>query len=553
MRRPLPSGLLRFLSLRIVLDVWALSDRAPFRSRCLETYLRALRTVGPTSGAPAVGSEALFQRQGEECAVLGHIYITVRLDFDAYTARAKASRLSERAAWAVWQLHDRLVRGMSATERLGIASGFGMCVPEACARDPCSLASVVAHFLGLAFGLGTESGSLPPPQWCHEANATLAASDSATSGTQVRLFDSALLCEEGLRLDCAEEVAAAAVLAPAADRAWEGGLLGQRTRFCTAQLSVMCDLRQESETVKPQQSLAVLIVGVRERYYMTATLRHVVRRAVLDGYQVDYYVILSWQPSHTSGTPLWSKDWPQPLANPATVNLTVGALRERIVREARHYGARQAHLLLLEDVAEPLPRRQRLLGYRSEDSPPLVNALKRYQMTETLWNYVAALSRPASVAEYTHVMLTRDDIFWVDDVHMVHFPDPEVVYSGSLFGLCHPTPAPPVPNERALVMSGAAAERLLRLSSEYMTNPSPKLDGASSVETFLLELSRLKGLSWKVVRQDWLPFFLAMHVRRDGSEPPVLCFRVANRHMLLHPETYCVHPDLVHHPFCEDM
>merc|ERR1712032_502840 len=99
--------------------------------------------------------------------------------------------------------------------------------------------------------------------------------------------------------------------APAADRAWEGGLLGKRARFCTAQLSRRCDFQKTSKTLVPQQSLAVLIVGVRERYYMTSTLKHVVRRAVLDGYQVDYFVILSWQPSHTSGTPLWSKDWPQ--------------------------------------------------------------------------------------------------------------------------------------------------------------------------------------------------------------------------------------------------
>jgi len=102
------------------------------------------------------------------------------------------------------------------------------------------------------------------------------------------------------------------------------------------------------------------------------------------------------------------------------------------------------------------------------------------------------------------------------------------------------------------------AGQFLNLYSEFLHNPSQELAEVANVEAYLSTLARLKGLRWQIVRNDWLPFFLAMHRRlpsaaaADDEGPPVLCFRMITRKHLEHPQAPCVHPDLVRHPFCED-
>merc|ERR1712176_295301 len=100
-----------------------------------------------------------------------------------------------------------------------------------------------------------------------------------------------------------------------------------------------------------------------------------------------------------------------------------------------------------------MSERKRFLGYSSRDHPAFVNALRRYAMTEILWNHTESLLRSSGL-EYSQVILTRDDVFWVDDLHMERFPDTGTIYSGILGGLCHRSASPGAPNDRVLIMGG---------------------------------------------------------------------------------------------------
>jgi len=314
--------------------------------------------------------------------------------------------------------------------------------------------------------------------------------------------------------------------------------------------TTVCSFGSETHSRK---RAAILVVGVKERFYPLPGLKHVVAPAVRAGYQVDYFVLLISNLARSA----FSKDWlqPTPVANPGIANLTARGLQDYVAKHARHFGAHQAHIYHLEsDVsADPFPENwSRWFGRGSGASTMFFNELMRLKKIEMLWNYTA---RHQADDEYSRVLVTRDDAFWVDDVHLDPFADPWTVYSTDFAGLCckpATTPDLLVPSDRVFVMHGRVAAKFLTLYSEYYRNPRSELDIVNSVEHFQLTLARIMGFRWEIVRQDWFPFFLAMHTRgRHRTKEPFLCFRQASNRILNRPTGPCIHPMRVRHPFCD--
>lgn len=324
------------------------------------------------------------------------------------------------------------------------------------------------------------------------------------------------------------------------------------SRFCSSTTTVVCSFGPE---IRNRKKAAVLVVGVKDRFYPLPGLKHVVAPAVRAGYQVDYFVLLISNLARSA----FSKDWlqPVPVANPGIANMTGRSLQDYVAKYAKHFGAHRAHVYLLEsDVfADPFPDDwSRWFGRGSGASTMFFNELMRLKKIEMLWNYTAQYQVDG---EYSRVLVTRDDAFWIDDVHLEHFADPWTVYSTDFVGLCckpATTPDLLVPSDRVFVMHGRVAARFLTFYSEYYTNPRPELDVVNSVEHFQLTLARIMGFRWEIVRQDWFPFFLAMHTKGKHSgrgQAPFMCFRQASNRILSHPTGPCVHPMRVRHPFCD--
>eukprot|EP00929_Paragymnodinium_shiwhaense_P065344 TRINITY_DN32772_c0_g1_i1.p1 TRINITY_DN32772_c0_g1~~TRINITY_DN32772_c0_g1_i1.p1 ORF type:complete len:214 (-),score=36.40 TRINITY_DN32772_c0_g1_i1:256-897(-) len=207
------------------------------------------------------------------------------------------------------------------------------------------------------------------------------------------------------------------------------------------------------------------------------------------------------------------------------------------------------------------PTWQRLLGRDMKGHIALHNALFRFRKVEALWNLTLKATDEHGHA-YTHVMLSRDDIYWVDDVHLSLFRDDLTIYSVPFGDKCIGDSEDDWPNDQVLLMSGEAASRFLSLYTSYYYDASRELDDAKSVEDFLRTLAMLRGLAWQLVPKAWLPFFLALHQTVDGRTPdfaklteqrvldrPKMCLRLGRWDATKIREG-CVHPSLIDLPGC---
>ncbi|CAE8689258.1 unnamed protein product [Polarella glacialis] len=167
---------------------------------------------------------------------------------------------------------------------------------------------------------------------------------------------------------------------------------------------------------------------------------------------------------------------------------------------------------------------------------------------ELLWNRTQEVALASAQGAkwdlgdyYSHVILVRDDIFWADDFHLRHFPDPWAAYSRQFGAPCERSPAEG-PNDHVLVLGGQVAAAILSL-----------LDKMDSMEHFLLLVAQSQGIRWEMVRKDWLPFWTAQHMLQPTWAEPRLCLRGISRQILEMPTSECVHPSRVPHPFCDDL
>lgn len=148
-------------------------------------------------------------------------------------------------------------------------------------------------------------------------------------------------------------------------------------------------------------------------------------------------------------------------------------------------------------------------------------------------------------------MLSRDDIYWVDDVDMSRFYDPDTVYSTTSASLCYKD-NPTTPGDSVLVMSGRGASVFLNPYTDYFTNLDEALDEDRGIEHWLRALALLKGLRWELVSATVLPHFL-LHLGRRQSGEIAMCLRFLSARALSQPQGPCVHPSLITLPGCEDM
>jgi len=511
--------------------------------RCIDAYRSSVNSVGPWSGAELNGNEELFARNADGCTASGFLVHVLQLDLNSYLARVMRLTLSERAKWVVHRFRERVKQTLSLPEINGLAVGFGLCVPQECEQDFCDLRLVVRDYFGLSFNLGSDASWLPAPRLCDEMNVSY----SLPRHRVPIVFE----CFMTLCPDTEDN------LKQHSGRAWEGSVLGSRNHMCSTRLVVDCPLTRQSAQLalaEPrQEALAVLVVGVRERFYFLPTLRHVVAPAARAGLRVDYFVSLNWEASHMTTSSHWSKSWLNAMPNPEVTNLTVEALRDRLVRHARHFGARSMQMIVLESFPPRLLKfngtRRRFFGCRSAEHPNVVNALKRYWQTESLWN----LTKSNPAVTYDRVLLTRDDIFWVDDFHIEQFPDTWKVYSTDAAGICDKPLG--IPNDRAIVIGGHVADSFFSMYSDYFHNRDRGLDKAKCGEQFLFALAQSRGVSWKIVPPNWFPFSIAMHTVDSKEEEPgktTMCLRHPSKGRLQAPRSPCVHPSLIRHALCED-
>jgi len=228
--------------------------------------------------------------------------------------------------------------------------------------------------------------------------------------------------------------------------------------------------------------LLVLVAGVTERFYPIPTLRYVVAPAVRAGYTVDYYAVLSMD---ATGGQAFRAYWYAPVGNPEFANYTAQDLETYIIRRAWFYGASRAGVMLLPNEVEldVLPSHvfanQRLLvaeknGIREstgkfDASDTFWLFLMKMKKVELLWNWTVGNRMDRS---YDHVVWTRSDAYWVDDLKMEHFPDHARVYSRPWGNLCSKPFGERAINDQTFVLGGCTERGMWRAGSSRATVPS---------------------------------------------------------------------------------
>lgn len=294
-----------------------------------------------------------------------------------------------------------------------------------------------------------------------------------------------------------------------------------------------------------------MVGGVVDRFYPITLLRHVVRPAVRAGCTVDLFVMLF--PALLEGA--FKSYWYRPVPNPLFANATPVQLEEYVMRHARKSGARRTIFYRQNFLRlDPLPRDpswSRWFRHGERGHPALTRNLLWLQNIEMMWNWTRGFE---GSSRYTHVVLARSDLHWIDDVDLELFADPSRVYSRRFASaLCKkPRRREPLPDDKFLVVGRRVADAALRPYTAYFHDTDPQLDGAQSNEEFLGAVARLSGVAWKYVRKSLMPYFPALHMQQPGLKEPFLCLRGARMRHLMHPTDTCVHPSKVRLPFCED-
>eukprot|EP00927_Polykrikos_kofoidii_P043580 TRINITY_DN37655_c0_g1_i1.p1 TRINITY_DN37655_c0_g1~~TRINITY_DN37655_c0_g1_i1.p1 ORF type:complete len:373 (+),score=25.91 TRINITY_DN37655_c0_g1_i1:100-1218(+) len=307
-----------------------------------------------------------------------------------------------------------------------------------------------------------------------------------------------------------------------------------------------------------RKRVLILIAGQRSRFYPLWTFQRIVKPAVQAGYEVDYHAMISWDVSAAVGGNAFNAYWYRPVENPVFGNSSFEDLESYVLRQAHHHGARRVSLTIQRQDAEidmlPAegPSWQRQWLGSAKDSSTFVRDLHRLKQIEMLWNDTVT-KFGVSAEDYDHVILTRDDSFWADDVHLVQFPDPWTIYSRRFGILCEATdPASWGPDDKALIIGGRVAGEFLTMYTTYYHNLDQRLDRMDSLEHFFWLVAHVKGIKWEMVRKDWLPYFTAQHMTQETWTEPRLCLRGINNERLQRPTDICIHPALIPYPFCED-
>mmetsp|Transcript_145509 Transcript_145509/g.466324 ORF Transcript_145509/g.466324 Transcript_145509/m.466324 type:complete len:426 (+) Transcript_145509:28-1305(+) len=187
---------------------------------------------------------------------------------------------------------------------------------------------------------------------------------------------------------------------------------GAMRAICPSTEEVKC-----SHTDKQQRSIAVVIVGLRERLLFNKTLEHVIRRSVEEGFVVHVYMALvdkgngaHWRPERKRG-----------IEDPMFSNLSHSAFQQRLSQWVRQAGGCLMCVLNYpgSEPVEPLPTGGdmdgRLTQYLPRSSKIGRNVLRTLGSRETLWNVTLENEKQLG-RNYTLAMWTRPDSYWFGNI-----------------------------------------------------------------------------------------------------------------------------------------
>ncbi|CAE7939376.1 unnamed protein product, partial [Symbiodinium necroappetens] len=267
--------------------------------------------------------------------------------------------------------------------------------------------------------------------------------------------------------------------------------------------------------------LAVLVTGIKNRYYPRSAFKHVVAPAAREGYEVDYFALLDWKSAITTDritgqavgvfNPLHAnnKREARSLPNPQFANASVRQGLSLVSRLARASGASSLYLQFLDPGLQEDPPRQGCNRYLGQGSAEVMNYRRTrltYKNVEILWNITLERLKRQGLAAYNHVLWQREDAHWVSDLRLDLFRDPWTVSGFSMSGACEAAPSI-LPeghiSDKVFLAGEVAASSFFKLYDLVNCgNPNPELSRVRHPEHFIVEATRALGLKFQVAQRD---------------------------------------------------
>ena len=317
--------------------------------------------------------------------------------------------------------------------------------------------------------------------------------------------------------------------------------------------------------------LAVLVTGIKDRYYPRSAFKHVVVPAAREGYEVDYFALLDWQPSVATNritgeaigafNPMHAdnKRENRSVSSPQFANASVRQGLSLVTRLARASGASFLYLQfggVQEDP--PLHGCNRYLGRGSAEVMDYRRTRFAYKTVEFLWNLTLERSKREGVTAYTHVLWQREDAHWVDDLRLELFRNPWAVSGISVYGVCNAVPNFPTESyisDKVFLVGGVAAMSFFKLYDLVNCgNPSHELSQVERPEQFIVKATQALGLEFHELPWNSLPVIIGRHMKIYGYADIAVVFCLKfSRSCLFRPSGSRVAASIVPYRGCEEV
>eukprot|EP00439_Symbiodinium_sp_Y106_P038861 s1701_g4.t1 len=337
------------------------------------------------------------------------------------------------------------------------------------------------------------------------------------------------------------------------------------------QNTVHCYFPRKNPELKGR--LAVLVTGIKDRYYPRSSFRHVVMPAAQEGYEVDYYALLDWQPTVAPDQmaeqrnavfnpgQIHTKREGRSVSNPQLANASLRQGLSLVSRLARAYGASRLYLQFLQPGLKedpPWHGCNRYLGRGTALHIDYRRTRFAYKNVEFLWNISLQMLQREGLASYTHVLWQREDVHWVSDMHLDLCRDPWAVYGRVVSNVCKPEanhPREVYSSDKVFLAGGEAARSFFKLYDLVNCgNPGHELSQVVSPEEFVIEAARVLGLKFHEVPWISMPYIIARHMKIYGQADidAVFCLKFS-RSCLFRPGGSFVSAIQVPYRGCEDI
>lgn len=271
--------------------------------------------------------------------------------------------------------------------------------------------------------------------------------------------------------------------------------------------------------------LAILIAGVKPHFLLTPLVEQVVKPSVQKGYKVDFYLSLV---DLSKGGP-YKGTIGHPCVDPAIANLTHEDFKAHVQGAVQGAGGELMELIQLT-YSEPIDNPPE--GYsRLRDYPPVTvetgkNVLRRWRSIQALWDMARLNEREKFPGHaYNFVLWAREDQYWFSPFDVRSFERdtngtrPKMytrncnLYSGI--------------SDKVILFERSAADKMLKLYTEFYQNKEPMLDQGESAEAFIKLSATLKKVEWEHGRIAFkrLPSLDAQFVRATSKSKVKICLK----------------------------